>query len=101
MQALSGRLKKTISILKALKTEEPVRAPDLSDLTDISISYCEQLLTFLRKKGLVQSVRGPGGGYSLARPISEITFADITVCEDERDESVMKVLKTVTLDRVS
>ena len=42
---------------------DPVSLADISDRQSISISYLEQLFAKLRKKGLVSSVRGPGGGY--------------------------------------
>lgn len=50
---------------------------------DISLPYLEQLFVKLRREGLVDSVRGPGGGYRLARPASEIRVADILGAVDE------------------
>ena len=50
---------------------------------DISLAYLEQLFSRLRKQGLVKSVRGPGGGYQLAQPASELRVADIIVAVDE------------------
>ncbi|MFW5910438.1 MAG: Rrf2 family transcriptional regulator, partial [Thiohalospira sp.] len=49
----------------------------------ISLSYLEQLMSQLRRHDLVRSVRGPGGGYSLSRPASEISVADIITAVDE------------------
>ena len=49
----------------------------------ISLSYLEQLFGKLRRAKLVNSVRGPGGGYCLARPIANITVADIIAAVDE------------------
>jgi Rrf2 family iron-sulfur cluster assembly transcriptional regulator len=50
---------------------------------DISLPYLEQLFVKLRRAGLVESVRGPGGGYRLARPASEIRVADVLRAVDE------------------
>lgn len=55
----------------------PVTLSDISKRQDISLSYLEQLFSKLRKKELVSSVRGPGGGYLLGRKDSEIDVAEI------------------------
>lgn len=55
----------------------PVCLADISSRQSISLSYLEQLFSKLRKSRLVESVRGPGGGYSLAMPSSEIYVSDI------------------------
>jgi len=62
----------------------PVTLADISQCQGISLSYLEQLFAKLRKCGLVQGVRGPGGGYRLARPASQISVADIIQSVDER-----------------
>lgn len=56
---------------------------ELARRQDISLSYLEQLFVRLRRAGLVNSVRGPGGGYRLAKPSSEINIADILAAVDE------------------
>jgi Rrf2 family iron-sulfur cluster assembly transcriptional regulator len=56
---------------------------EISRRQDISLPYLEQLFVKLRRAGLVDSVRGPGGGYRLARPASEIRVADILGAVDE------------------
>ncbi len=56
---------------------------ELSRRQNISLPYLEQLFVKLRRAGLVESVRGPGGGYSLARPASEIRVAEILGAVDE------------------
>lgn len=61
----------------------PVALADIAERQDISLSYLEQLFGRLRKGGLVKSVRGPGGGYLLARPTSETRIADIVLAVDE------------------
>ena len=63
----------------------PVSLADISERQSISVSYLEQLFAKLRRPELVKSVRGPGGGYYLARPGAEIFVAEII---DAVDESV-------------
>ena len=70
----------------------PVTLASISERQFISLSYLEQLFRRLREENLVTSVRGPGGGYQLARPASEIVVSDVisavnesirtTLCED-------------------
>ena len=62
----------------------PVTLADISQCQGISLSYLEQLFSKLRKHGLVDGVRGPGGGYKLARPATDITVAEIISAVDER-----------------
>lgn len=61
----------------------PVTLAAISERQKISLSYLEQLFGKLRRKGVVESVRGPGGGYCLARPAGKITIAEIVVAVDE------------------
>ena len=63
--------------------QRPVALADIAARQDISLSYLEQLFAKLRRGGLVTSVRGPGGGYRLARPSGELRIADIIVAVDE------------------
>lgn len=65
----------------------PVNVADLSEEQGISVSYLEQLFAYLRRQGLVQGVRGPGGGYILSRPASDISLADIVEAVDGADEA--------------
>ena len=62
---------------------EPINLADISGRQAISLSYLEQLFSRLRKQGLVESARGPGGGYMLARPSTQITIADVIHAVDE------------------
>lgn len=64
-------------------TRGPVTLAGISDRQKISLSYLEQLFGRLRRQGIVDSVRGPGGGYCLARPMEEISVADIIRAVDE------------------
>lgn len=61
----------------------PVTLAGISQRQKISLSYLEQLFGKLRRHELVESTRGPGGGYRLGRPASEITVADIIFAVDE------------------
>src|SRR5690606_38928883 len=64
-------------------TDGPVSLSDISERQDISLSYLEQLFAKLRKRALVNSIRGPGGGYRLGRRESEIDVAEIIDAVDE------------------
>lgn len=55
----------------------PVPLSGIAETTNISLSYLEQLIAGLRRHGLVKSYRGPGGGYTLARPAEDIVISDI------------------------
>jgi Rrf2 family iron-sulfur cluster assembly transcriptional regulator len=65
------------------QTRGPVTLAAISERQHISLSYLEQLFGKLRRAKLVNSVRGPGGGYCLAKPIANITMADIIAAVDE------------------
>ena len=62
---------------------KPVSLAEIARRQEISLSYLEQLFAKLRRGDLVKSVRGPGGGYRLARPASELRIADIIIAVDE------------------
>ncbi|MCB1734582.1 MAG: Fe-S cluster assembly transcription factor [Gammaproteobacteria bacterium] len=73
-----GRYAVTAMMDLAIHGEEcPVTLADISECQGISLSYLEQLFARLRREGLVEGVRGPGGGYRLAKAASTITIADI------------------------
>jgi len=69
--------------LASQSREKPVALADIASRQEISLSYLEQLFGKLRKGGLVRSVRGPGGGYKLARTGSDIRISDIVIAVDE------------------
>ncbi len=61
----------------------PISLADISSRQEISLSYLEQLFSRLRRCTLVESTRGPGGGYRVAQPLHEITVADIVRAVNE------------------
>ncbi|MBM3650705.1 MAG: Rrf2 family transcriptional regulator [Alphaproteobacteria bacterium] len=62
---------------------KPVSLSDIAARQEISLSYLEQLFARLRRAGLVKSVRGPGGGYRLARGSHETRVSEIILAVDE------------------
>ncbi|SFC37555.1 Rrf2 family transcriptional regulator [Tropicimonas isoalkanivorans] len=60
-----------------------VTLSEISERQDISLPYLEQLFVKLRRAGLVDSVRGPGGGYRLGRPAEKIRVSDVLTAVDE------------------
>ena len=80
-----GRFAVTAMIDLALRGEDgPVALASISERQKISLSYLEQLFGKLRRYKLVDSVRGPGGGYCIARPLNQVTVADIIRAVDEQ-----------------
>jgi Rrf2 family transcriptional regulator, iron-sulfur cluster assembly transcription factor len=63
--------------------DNPVTLAGISERQNISLSYLEQLFSRLRRNGLVKSVRGPGGGYLLAKDQDKITVSQIISAVDE------------------
>ena len=79
-----GRFAVTAMIDVAMHgTTGPVTLAGVSQRQKISLSYLEQLFGKLRRHGLVESVRGPGGGYRLARGPDMVSVADVIVAVDE------------------
>lgn len=69
--------------LAAHSRGKPVALADVASRQEISLSYLEQLFSRLRRGGVVKSVRGPGGGYLLARSEAETRVSDIIMAVDE------------------
>lgn len=65
------------------ETGKPIALADVAERQEISLSYLEQLFGKLRKGGIVKSVRGPGGGYLLARALADTRVSDIIYAVDE------------------
>src|SRR5205823_14562162 len=79
-----GRFAVTAMIDVAMHNSKgPVTLAGVAERQKISLSYLEQLFGKLRRYGLVDSVRGPGGGYNLAHPATTITVADVITAVDE------------------
>jgi Rrf2 family transcriptional regulator, iron-sulfur cluster assembly transcription factor len=79
-----GRFAVTALLDLALQYDNsPVTLSDISQRQKISLSYLEQLFAKLRQSELVDSVRGPGGGYCLAKALEEVSVADIILAVDE------------------
>jgi len=83
-----GRFAVTAMLDLALHSARgPVTLAGISERQKISLSYLEQLFGKLRRRELVESVRGPGGGYHLAREASKVTVADIISAVEETLDS--------------
>jgi len=79
-----GRYAVTAMLDLALHQEAgPITLADISKRQEISLSYLEQLFSKLRKNGLVNSARGPGGGYKLSRESQNIVVAEVIAAVDE------------------
>lgn len=79
-----GRYAVTAMLDLALHNRKgPVPLADIATRQEISLAYLEQLFSRLRKNDLVESIRGPGGGYRLKRSADNITVADVINAVDE------------------
>jgi len=87
---LSTKARYAITAMMELALNEnkkPTTLADISEYQKISLSYLEQLFAKLRARGLVRGVRGPGGGYHLAKPASELSIASIVAAiNDEKSK---------------
>ena len=64
-------------------SSQPVTLAGVADRQEIPLAYLEQIFAKLKKAGMVSSVRGPGGGYKLAKPASEVRIAEIVLASEE------------------
>jgi Rrf2 family transcriptional regulator, iron-sulfur cluster assembly transcription factor len=79
-----GRYAVTAMLDLAINQDQgPITLSDISQRQGISLSYLEQLFSRLRNKGLVDSTRGPGGGYRLSRHADKIAIAEVIAAVDE------------------
>ena len=92
--------------------QSPVSLSEINTRQGISLSYLEQLFAKLKSSGLVKSIRGPGGGYSLNKNPSDINLMDIITAVDERidqthfiwlelNEKISDYMRTSTLGDIS
>jgi Rrf2 family iron-sulfur cluster assembly transcriptional regulator len=70
--------------LAGQSSDRPVKLAEIASRQEIPLAYLEQIFARLKQHGLVKSVKGPGGGYKLARPISGTPISDIVVAADEQ-----------------
>jgi len=83
-----GRFAVTAMLDLAMQhSSDPVTLAEISQRQKISLSYLEQLFGKMRRRALVNSVRGPGGGYRLAKDMGRVSVADIIVAVDEPIDS--------------
>lgn len=79
-----GRYAVTAMLDLALHNDSgPIALADIAQRQDISLTYLEQLFARLRRRNLVSSARGPGGGYRLSKPLDQISVADVIAAVDE------------------
>jgi len=79
-----GRYAVTAMLDLALYEQQgPISLADISERQEISLSYLEQLFSRLRRGKLVESTRGPGGGYRIAQPLEQVSIADIVRAVNE------------------
>jgi Rrf2 family transcriptional regulator, iron-sulfur cluster assembly transcription factor len=81
--AVTAMLDLALNEVSAEEKSRPVTLAGISERQNISLSYLEQLFSRLRRQGLVNSIRGPGGGYRLAKAQQDITISDIIAAVDE------------------
>lgn len=67
-----------LAMIEIACASRPIPVHAISTATNVSKSYLEQLVATLRERQLVTATHGPGGGYTLTRPASEITIAEIS-----------------------
>jgi len=63
---------------------KPIRLVEISERQGISVSYLEQLFSKLRRQSLVESIKGPGGGYILSRDAADISVSEVINAVDEK-----------------
>lgn len=83
---LTARARYAVTAMLDIALQEgtgPVTLTEISQRQEISLPYLEQLFCLLRRRGVVRSVRGPGGGYLLAREANTITLEMILSAVDE------------------
>lgn len=78
----------------SMNPEKPLTLSSLAQSQGISISYLEQIFALLRKEQLVKSTRGPGGGYSLGKPLEEISIGDIVQAINKGTKGKKKEMNT-------
>jgi Rrf2 family iron-sulfur cluster assembly transcriptional regulator len=65
----------------------PISLPEIAERQGISLSYLEQLFSRLKKSGLVESIKGPGGGYKLSKNANDIVISEVIKAVDDSVET--------------
>lgn len=79
-----GRYALTVMVELAKQQEtKPAPLSGIAERSEISLSYLEQLISGLRRHGLVKSYRGPGGGYVLQKPANDIVISEILIAAED------------------
>lgn len=90
---LSTKGRYAMIALTDLASQGPDRLVTLSEIAgrqDISLAYLEQLFVKLRRAEIVDSVRGPGGGYRIARPLDTIRISEVLAAVDETMDALTR-----------
>lgn len=82
-----------VMAMALLPADHPVSIREISERTQISDNYLEQIFTLLRKSGIILSSRGAYGGYRLARPASQITVGEVLRATEKTISPVLCVEK--------
>lgn len=75
---------------------KPLKREDMAESQNIPLSFLETILIALKKQGLVKSVKGPGGGYLLNKPIDQLNIWDIYSAVDYKDHEGVKCFPSMT-----
>ncbi|GHV88364.1 putative HTH-type transcriptional regulator [Spirochaetia bacterium] len=93
-------LRATLALAKLGTDGSPVSISNLSEQEDISPVFLEQIFFKLRKAGVVESVRGPGGGFCFARPLNKVTVRDVLYAAGEDLDLIACEKQNLDCDRV-
>lgn len=63
--------------------DKPVRVAEIAERQEIPLAYLEQIFARLKRGGIVRSVRGPGGGYVLAKPAGAVAISEVVAAAEE------------------
>lgn len=82
MDIISKKIRSALRLLSTLAKSYPdhISVLEISEQAEISVSYCEQIISRLSAGGITHGVRGPGGGYCLRRPAKVTTLLDVLKC---------------------
>jgi Rrf2 family iron-sulfur cluster assembly transcriptional regulator len=84
-----------IAVLSTQRGSKPIKLGEIAERQDIALNYLEQIFAKLKTAGLVQAVKGPGGGYIIAKDKCGVSIADIVDAVDESVEMTRCGTETV------